>query len=119
MPVNYRRLNATASRLLRENGKDATLSSVAVGAYDVETGTASETTTTQTVNSLQLKYERDEIDGTTVIYGDVKLMVSPNITRPNTGDTCTLDGVLYAIKSVQEEKPASIVMFYILQLRQT
>jgi hypothetical protein len=117
MPINYSRLNATATRLLRENGKNIILRHSEIGVYDVNTGTASDVVTEQTAKAVQVMWGDNEIDGTNVLSTDIKLMVEPNITEPKINDICVLDGNSYTVKNYKQEKPALIVMYYYLQLR--
>ena len=117
MPINYARLNSTATRLIRDNGKTVVIKSITEGAYDVNTGTSTDVVTESSAKAVQVMFDDKEIDGTNVLASDVKLMMEPNVVEPKINDLCVFDGVQHTIKNVKKTKPASIVMFYYLYLR--
>ena len=76
MGVNYTKLRATAQRLLASNGKAITMVRTIDGAYDPATGSTGATTINVSGVGVLLKYSNKEIDGTTILGSDRKLIYS-------------------------------------------
>ena len=84
MAVNYANMRALAARLISENGKPITLTRTTNGAYDPATGGATETISNIEGNGVLLKYSNREIDGTTILSSDRKMLYTG--TEPKVDD---------------------------------
>lgn len=116
---NYERLAKSTAATLARFGAPAVLERVVVGEYDTTQGAPDEDST-QLYNTVAVRtaYKQSEVDGTSVLATDVKLLISPTIaTPPQTGDVIVLDGERYTVVSVRAEKPASILLLYTVQAR--
>ena len=123
------RARTTAGRLLgtiaaNGKGQTATITRRTSGAYDVSTGAAAVTTTTQAGSGVEVEYKQRDIDGTMVLEGDRKFFLSPLntagavLTAPAMDDTVTLsDSSVWTIKAVDTLSPAGTAILYVLQLR--
>lgn len=76
--------------------------------YNATTGAITYSSTSYSFNSIIVKYERNEIDGTNVLTTDSK-MIFPQTrvsVTPKTTDTITISSVTWEIKSIDQD-PAS------------
>lgn len=65
-----------------------------------------------------LGYRQDQIDGTSILQGDQKLLLAPQIAKPpQAGWMITAGGTTYSIKHVERVAPAGVAVLYKLQLR--
>ena len=64
-----------------------------------------------------MSYSRMEIDGTTILATDRKVMVSALGERPTTADRLRIAGEDYAIVSVMDEAPQGVPLYYTVQAR--
>jgi hypothetical protein len=76
MAVNYANMRALAARLISENGKPITLTRTADGVYNPATGGTSVVTSNIEGDGVLLKYSNKEIDGTTILSSDRKMIYS-------------------------------------------
>lgn len=114
----YSETAADATEAIREFGQAVTITHVVTGAYDPATGLVSSTSTVQSGFAVELAYSSSEIDGTLILRGDKKLLLSiSGMTAIAVEDTCTVGGVVYVIKNVKPLSPGGIVLLYELQLR--
>lgn len=114
----YSDLAADAHELIKEFGQTMTLKRLTPGAYDPATGTVSNTTTTETATGVELEYTSREIDGTMVLRGDKKLILSTTgIGAPKVDDTVTIGTTVYTLKNVQPLSPGGTVVIYTCQAR--
>lgn len=123
---DYAEAQADALELIAEFGQSVTLTRSVPGAYDTATGTTgAATVTTQTVLAVEEAYHARSIDGTLILAGDKKLLVSPltaagaAISAPKAEDTVTFSGDAspWTVKSVEALAPAGTPVLYTLQLR--
>lgn len=108
-------------------GQVVTLTYTVTGAYDPSTGAPAITTVTQTTSGIERKYSAYRIDGTNILTGDTRFMVSPVKTNGEAlvlpdalpeGATLTLaSGAVKAVKSVEKEQPSGLLLYAYLQLR--
>lgn len=123
----YDDMAATAAELIAEFGQPVTLTHSVPGAYDTETGTsAAATVTTQACLGVEEAYSARSIDGTLILAGDKKLMLSVEttagtaVTAPAVEDTVTFaDASVWTIKAVEPLSPGGTALLYTLQLRRT
>jgi len=118
---NYARVKATVERMLAKYGQDLTLTHHSIGAYDPATGTATDTTSTETAKGAIFEwgqlgstpsYGKSMIPATSIVAGDKQLFLSPTgITVPEVNDYVTdANGAIYLIKMVKTLAPAGTVV---------
>lgn len=114
----YSDLAATAVELLAEFGAPVTLVRVTPGAYDPETGTSTQTTTSHAGTGVKLDYQQDEIDGTLIRRGDQRVYMAPDLAvTPRTGDTLTIGGESWQVIESRPLAPAGAVVLHDVQVR--
>lgn len=117
---NYKKSQATATKLIKNFGQELILTHVDNGVYNPSTGLIPSVTTNQTGIGVLLDHGNREIDGTLILMGDKKLLLSAkDITKPEINDTCFINFVNYTIKEpLIEINPAGTVpVMYKLNLR--
>lgn len=111
---------ADAAEALEEFGQACTLGVVTAGAYDPETGEASTTTESQSVTAAIFDYPQKFIDGTLILTGDKRALVSAvGLTvEPKPGHTFTdAAAVAYQVINAKALAPAGTVVLWTLQVR--
>lgn len=127
MPDIHDRGRALAIRMLapRTKGKGLalTLRKKTVGEYNPETG-GQDTAWTETSGSgLRTNYKQEDIDGTYVLQGDTRILLSPialdgaDIPEPSTNDHIVFDGSTYNVIRVGPWDYAGVTCGYELQCR--
>lgn len=92
------------------------------------TYTTSETYNTTTLENVRAEstftgwgvvtqYTQDEIDGTTIQRGDLKLVLQKTSRRPEVDNTVAIDGDDYRIISVDVVDPGGVDLVYKCQIR--
>jgi hypothetical protein len=115
MAINYQRMQATATRMLKQNGVayDVTRK----GSVTVIGGVEHKTDDVQfTAVGVKTEYAPGEIDGTVIINGDVRLTFTAE-QEIKIGDLVDIDGTLHRVIKPNPAKPASLVLCYKSQLR--
>ena len=135
--MNYGRAKLTADNLLFKNGMLITLSRyVSTGNWIKEydpveerdkwtnsvTGEVTYTAptsspTTYTGYGIRTSFRVEEIDGTNIKRGDIRLVLSTELPEPQTGDTFTMDGKTFNYVSHESKAPAETELVYIVQVR--
>lgn len=124
MTAFYDALIKAANRLLTDKGQTVTATRVIEGAYDVNTGTATNTETNYSVKAVILPYKREAIASNDLIQqGDMKLLVSPLQTsgvamielKPQ--DKVTVNNELWVIVNVKPLYPNGQLVFQECQIR--
>lgn len=119
----YAEIANTANDLLAEFGQLVTITHTVSGSYNPSTGSVTNTTRTETgvaalLNYPLLRYGINEIEGTQIVAGDKRCLMSPNgITQPSINDTVLANGITYTIKNVKASNPAGTPVLYDLLLR--
>lgn len=116
MSFDYNELASTASEMLVEFGKAATLKRIVTGAYDPSTGTAPVTTTSLNTHAAVFAYDQKYIDGTLIKQGDQRAYLSPR-QEPKQGDLLTWMGKDYQIVAVKPLAPAGVAVLFEAQVR--
>ncbi len=116
MSFDYNELASTASEMLVEFGKAATLKRIVTGAYDPSTGTAPVTTTSLNTNAAVFAYDQKYIDGTLIKQGDQLAYLDPNV-EPKQGDKLAWQGKDYVIVAVKPVAPAGLAVIFEAQIR--
>ncbi len=103
--------------LLTEFGQIVTFSRTTQGTFIPNSGAvASGTASTYTALINPSDYTSEEIDGISVLYGDVKLLCYTT-TPVLVGDTVDLDGVTYRVMSVIKIRAQGVTIVYKVQVR--
>lgn len=127
MPDMYDRAKATATRMLAPRSKggkglELVLRREIVGEYDPD---ASQVPGELVVNGsgFREEYDNQYIDGTLIVRGDVKLLVSPvqltgeDMPAPQSNDKITFDGTVYTVIAVAPWNFAGLAVGFELQVR--
>jgi len=119
----YSKMQATANRLLKGKGQSITLSRQTAGAYNVATGTAAVTVTTQTAYGAMFEYGDKNIDGVLIQEGDKQLLLSAlnsagtALVAPALNDTVLIDSVTYTITRINPLSPAGTTVLFDCNIR--
>lgn len=116
----YDEMADVADDLLSEFGQSCVLGVVTTGAYDPTTGEAGTTTATHPVTAALFDYPQRHIDGTLILTGDKKALVSPvGLTvEPAPGNTLTdAAGKQYTVVNAKATAPAGLAVLWTLQVR--
>lgn len=99
-------MQAVANKLLTDKGESVTFSRESAGTFDPVTGTTTgSTTSTFSGYCHPSPYALQEIDGTLVQQGDIRLMVESMTSTPQPGDTVTFRSEAYRVMS---NRPISV-----------
>ncbi len=106
-------------------GQAVTLTGKSRAAYDPATGAAGPASSTdQTGSGLEESYSAREIDGTLILAGDKRFMLSPldasgaELTPPAPGDVLEYEtGARWRIMACEPFSPAGVVIYSTLHLR--
>lgn len=116
MGINYLRMAATATRLIKANGKPITVSCTVDGEYDPISGDTSSTTSSNQSYAVQTEYKSSEIDGTLILQGDAKFMCIPTV-EIGKGDSITCDTGTWRVVESKPKNPGGTVLDYEVQAR--
>lgn len=113
-------LNSVIRLLQRKGNDDYSLITITetVSASDPTDVTISESS--DAIHSYEGRYKNNEIDGTTIKMGDIKLYCDPSTcaSEPSTADKIKdASGNYFSVMSVHRWKEQDTVVLYILQLR--
>lgn len=104
--------------VLADLGEVVTITRVVEGSFDPTTGTSTPSTeTTASAYGVAEPYNSSEIDGTNVLRTDAKITLSKISTRPEVGDTITMDGVTYRVMDVYPVRMSGSDIVYQVQGR--
>lgn len=127
MPDIHDRGRALAIRMLapRTKGKGLalTLRKKTVGEYNPDTGGQDVVWTETDVSGLRTNYDQQDIDGSYILQGDTRILLSPvsadgsDIPEPSTNDVILFDGSEYNIIRVGPWDYAGVTCGYELQCR--
>ena len=115
MAINYQRMQATTTRMLKQNGiaYDVTRK----GTLIVIGGVEHRSEDTQfTATGVKTDYVPGEIDGTVIENGDVRIVFTAE-KEIKTGDLIDVDGVRHRVVKPNPVKPGGVVLCYKSQLR--
>lgn len=115
MSAFYTNLRATATRLIGQYGKTATLTKPGATTgpeWDPTPGTP----TDYTVNLVELGYSLTNRDATLIERGDKMLLIEAEV-EPVLEDTITVDGGVLRLIDVQPLNPGGTVLLYEAQAR--
>jgi hypothetical protein len=128
MPDIYDRAKASAARMLAprsKGGKGLELSLVRVttGEYDPETGTGGATAEQYDGSGFRENYRQQDVDGTLIKLGDVKILISPllldgaDMPQPVSQDKILFDGDTYTVQNVDPWNYAGLAVGFSVQAR--
>lgn len=116
--------NSTLRHLIKEHGLTLTLRKRAASAYNVTTGSVTQTNTDYSVKGYFYDFTPDMIDGNSILRGDrrvvldVKLLNGSATPEPDATDQVIGLGDTVNIVKVMEIKSGSNTMCYLLQVRE-
>lgn len=127
MPDIYDRVKATATRMLAPRSKggkglELVLRREIIGEYDPDVPPAPSELMVNG-SGFREEYDNQYIDGTLIVRGDVKLLVSPvqlsgeDMPAPQSNDKITFDGTVYTVISVAPWNFAGLPVGFELQVR--
>ena len=115
MAINYQRMQATAIRMLKQNG--IAYNVTRKGSLIVIGGVEHRSEDIQfTAIGVKTDYAPGEIDGTVIENGDVRIVFSAE-KDIKTGDLIDVDGVSHRVVKPNPVKPGAVVLCYKSQLR--
>ena len=122
MSKDYDKTAAAALRMLTNAGAACTIArqGEGSGSYNPDTGTfdLAPAPLVQTGTAAVFPYPEKLIDGTTILRGDQKAYVAPQLAwAPRATDTMTWQGKVYTVMAVDTLAPAGTVVLYTLQIR--
>ena len=104
--------------LLAKLGEPVTFTRTTADTFDPDTGAYTPgATTTFTGFATAEQYNSSEIDGTTVMRGDLKITVSKTDQRPVVGDTVLFDSQICRVMDVYPVRMSGADVVYVLQGR--
>ncbi|WP_343500611.1 hypothetical protein [Enterobacter bugandensis] len=115
MSINYQRVQQRSDRLLRQNGAEYQVTRK--GSISVVGGVEYQTDDMRfSAWGVKIDYNPDEIDGTVIQRGDVKIVFTSEKVI-EVGDLVNVDGKQHRVIKPNPVKPASLVICYKAQLR--
>lgn len=119
MSFSYSAMQKTARGLLKKFGKQNTVRVlISESGSDPATGVKAKEFTNVSVLSVFLNYTSNEIDGTLVKTGDVKMISEDFTPAPTINSTVTANGVLYRVANFEQVNPSlDTNVIYKIQLR--
>ncbi|OEZ92196.1 hypothetical protein JAB9_47630 [Janthinobacterium sp. HH107] len=121
--TDYTKTAARADKSLRRKGGIVVLRHVVTGVYDPDLGAAPTTSADYEGTGVKIAYEAENIDGTLILVGDQKLLLSPlqrngqAMPAPTAADLVLFGGASYTVKSVETTAPVDVAVLHTLQLR--
>jgi len=116
MGFDYGPLASMAVSQIDRYGASITWVSVSRGPFDPNTGGVSTTETSSTVKAVIEEYKAGEIDGKTVMRGDLKIHIAGNFDV-DPQDRFTVLGNSYGVVGVTHVAPGGVVILTTVQVR--
>ena len=110
MPGKLDKLKPTATRLINDFGKNIKIKRITEGAYDVETGTITNTETVINLVGVISSPKINEIDNTLIEKTDLIVTVSDEVV--NLEDIVTIDSKDYTIKAIIPLYSGNLIAYY-------
>lgn len=115
MAINYQRMQATATRMIRQNGISYNV--IRKGSVTVIAGVEHRSDDIRfTATGVKTDYQPGEIDGTVIESRDVRIVFTAE-QEIKTGDLIDVDGITHRVVKPNPSKPADVVLCYKAQLR--
>lgn len=115
MSFNFVPLQGSSTTLLKKFGRELTFTRKTDAAYDPNTGTKTQTTTTFKKFGCVFDYTAQEIALDNIQAGDRRVLAEGHSYQ--VGDTVSLDSQAYRIVSVSNIQPAGTIVACNLQVR--
>lgn len=118
MTFNYTKSQSSALTLLTKFGETITRRTYTADSYNPATGASDQTTADTSRAGVLLNMGNGEqfFNGNLIIAGDKKLLLDGSAASELT-DRYIVDGVEYSVISINELKPAGVIVMYTLHLR--
>lgn len=124
----YDRAKASAARMLAPRsrggkGLELSLIRVTTGEYDPDIGSSPVTTVQYDGSGFRENYRQQDIDGTVIKRGDVKILISPllldgtDTPQPISQDKILFDGDTYTVQNVDPWDYAGLAVGFSVQAR--
>jgi hypothetical protein len=113
----YNSLKATASNLLGNFGAVATFTRSIQSNYDPTTGQTLTSTEVFTAKAAGFGYKVEEVNESSILSTDIKLIVESDVYVPEVDDTLVWNGITYIIVFVSPVQPANQAVIYECQIR--
>ena len=109
----------SALEALMESGEQVVFSYQSYPVFDDDTGDliSGGASGTQIAYGYPESYSNDEIDGTNIQRGDIKLICSAGALRPGVGWLCLLDSKTYRVMNCNAFRKSGVDVIYYVQLR--
>ncbi|ELV2835497.1 hypothetical protein [Enterobacter cloacae] len=115
MAIDYQRMQARTTRMLRQNG--VAYNVIRKGSVTVIGGVEHKTEPVRfTAVGVKTEYAPGEIDGTVIVNGDVQIVFTAE-QEIKIGDVVDIDGTAYRVVKPNPAKPGVLVLCYKAQLR--
>lgn len=116
--TKYTDAAARAKKSLARSGQDVTLVTTTHGSYDVDTGTTTDSTVTQSgLKAVVTNYKQTEIDGTKILQGDCKVIIESAATPSVNSTVTTADSTVFTVIDFVKIAPSGEAVIYKLQVR--
>lgn len=113
MPVNYASLQATANRLIGENGRAVAVRRTISAGPDWDPIQTTEDTAT---TAVQTKFDKTDTDAGWLIESNDVAYLLPPTSAPTTADKL-VDGLEFRIVAVRQVRPGPLGMLWKVQAR--
>jgi hypothetical protein len=124
----YDRAKASAARMLAPRtrggkGLEMSLLRVTTGDYDPDSGTTPTTTDQFDGSGFRENYRQQDLDGSRIKQGDVKILISPllldgsDTPQPISQDKILFDGDTYTVQNVDPWDYAGLAVGFSVQAR--
>jgi hypothetical protein len=114
----YTDLRSDAYDLLKDFGRDVSVITRTAGAYSTATGTTTVTETTNTTKGVIIDRRTSEIDGTMIMQGDKKAILSQvGLDEININDLLSFGSNEYVVTDVQKKDPAGENVIFVCNIR--
>ena len=119
MSINYSDLQATATRLLTDNGQAVTFIYQSGEVINPATGVVTTQPTPVNVTGFAVvsNYKNSEINQESILASDIKLLTTNLGTEPKTNWVVTVDSKTWRVMQVTPSNPAGTNLMYTCQLR--
>ena len=115
--MDYTKYATKAFTKVKKYGSPVTITRARGKEYDIDKDEYTDTGTQFGGFALQSRFEQRDIDGTNIMFGDIKFM-AVLYDKPMTDDTITFEGSTYTIKNVFPLNPnGKTNIYYIIQAR--
>lgn len=120
MSAFYTSMQTTVGKLIADKGQLVTLRRIdPSGAFNMDTETQPLAPVLFSASAVVLDFPIREIDGTTIIRGDRKVLIpaSSAMPAPQVGDELDIGGVVHHVIHVKAINPAGTTVMYTLGAR--